>query len=112
MAQRYKDLLKDVPGVIQPPDVPGIKNVYWMYSIRLDENFGMTAEALQKVLRENAIDSRPFFIPVHELPMYEEKGAYPVSTELSQTGLSLPSSPKLTHEDIDRIASVIRKATG
>ena len=112
LAQRYKDLLKDVPGVIQPPDVPGIKNVYWMYSIRLDEKFGMTAEALQKVLRENEIDSRPFFIPVHELPMYEEKGAYPVSTELSKTGLSLPSSPKLTHEDIDRITSVVRKATG
>jgi len=112
LAQRYKNLLKDVPGVIQPPDVPGIKNVYWMYSIRLDEKFGMTAEALQKVLRENEIDSRPFFIPVHELPMYEEKGAYPVSTELSKTGLSLPSSPKLTHEDIDRITSVVRKATG
>lgn len=112
LAQRYKNLLKDVPGVIQPPDVPGIKNVYWMYSIRLDEKFGMTAEALQKVLRENEIDSRPFFIPVHELPMYEEKGGYPVSTELSKTGLSLPSSPKLTHEDIDRITSVVRKATG
>ena len=54
-------------------------------------------------LAESRIETRPFFYPMHTLPMYyvsnkEEK--FPVSEKLASRGLNLLSSSNLTREDI------------
>lgn len=60
-------------------------------------------------LKENGIESRPFFLPVHNMPPYKEckHGNLDVTEELSVKGINLPSSVSLTEDDVIRICEVI-----
>ena len=66
----YNELLKDVKGISLPVEKNNIRNVYWLYSIVIDDDYPITRDELIKKLRENGVDSRPFFMPVHEMPPY------------------------------------------
>jgi len=104
----YNSLLKNVDGITLPPEKEYAKNVYWMYSILIDDKFGMSRDELIKKLKEHNIDSRPFFYPLNELPPYKTDENFPVSEELSKKGINLPSSVKLTKQDIQYIAETIK----
>lgn len=107
-AMIYNSFLRDIPCIILPPELPWAKSVYWMYSILIEKTAGISRNKLMIVLKENGIDSRPFFVPMHKLPMYAHRSSYPVATRLSNTGINLPSSTKITRADIQYIASVIK----
>jgi len=47
-AQLYNQKLKDVKGVILPPEQSNVKNVYWMYGILIEKEFGMSAKEVMK----------------------------------------------------------------
>jgi len=111
-AKLYNSLLKNVKGITLPAEEKWAKNVYWMYSILIQDDFGMARDELQKKLREKGIDTRTFFIPTHAQPVFEgmdfTKGSYPVSDEISRKGLYLPSSSSLTEEQIRFICDTIK----
>jgi perosamine synthetase len=63
-------------------------------------------------LAEIGVETRPFFFPLHTLPMYRDlvKGkSFPVAEHLATKGLNLPSSATLSKEDIDFICDSIIK---
>jgi len=107
-AKLYAELLKDVDGVTLQPQAEWAETVYWLHSILVGDKFRITRDELMKELKENNIDSRPFFYPMHELPPYETANDFPIATELSRQGMNLPSSTKLSEEDIKRICAVIK----
>jgi len=106
-AKLYKELLSSVQGITFQPEEPYAKSVFWLHSILVEENFRCSRDDLMKELKEANIDSRPFFIPMHELPPYRSEG-FPIASELSIKGINLPSSTLLTEEDIKRVCSVIK----
>lgn len=103
-AKRYNALLKKIPGITLPPETKGVKNVYWMYGILIDEKkFGMSRNQLRGALAERGIETRSFFVPVHLQPVfYDPRGRekYPVSEMLCERGLYLPQSSRLAEGDI------------
>jgi perosamine synthetase len=112
-AALYTGLLKDIPGIVTPPEAGYAKNVFWMYSILVEDEFGMTRDELRGYLARYGIETRTFFIPMHLQPIYfmEFKGQrYPVSEMLCQRGFYLPSASSLTEPQIRYIAGVIREA--
>jgi perosamine synthetase len=102
IAASYNRLLEGKRGIKTPPQESWAKSVYWMYSILIENRDGMI-----KKLKEEEIDSRPFFPPVHQQPPYKRRDKYPVAEDLSLRGLNLPSSVTLKDEDIERITKVI-----
>ncbi len=116
-AQLYNSYLKDVPGIVLPPNKEWAKNVYWMYGILIEPEFGMSMSELMEKLREKGVDTRTFFIGMHKQPMYQGDderfpdctGSYPISDELEKKGLYLPSSSHLTEEQIKFICDVIKE---
>jgi perosamine synthetase len=108
-AASYNEWLSDVPGVTLPPEAAWAKNVYWMYSILLDDGFPLSRDQLIAHLKSQEIDSRPFFYPLHTLPPYTRSESYPVAEDLGRRGLNLPSSSRLTPKQIERICAAIRK---
>jgi perosamine synthetase len=86
------------------------KNVfhsYWMYSI-LAEN-PKTREELKGHLKENGIETRPTFYPVHTMPMFAQKfQKLPVAEYLGWCGINLPSWPGLTRGQVNEIADLIK----
>lgn len=101
-AKIYNKLLSDVRGIEFPVEEKWAKNVYWMYSILTNKR-----EELSKALKNKNVDSRPFFYPLHTMPPYLKKGICPISEELSPKGLSLPSSTKLSEDQIKYVCKVI-----
>lgn len=93
------------------------KSNYWMFCLTIDPKLKikMDVEHIRKKLTEYGIDTRPFFTPMHMLPMYRDcvdkdcVDKYSVSEMLFKTGLSLPSGCSLTEEDIEYIVNAIDK---
>lgn len=114
-APRYEAGLKGVKGVTLAPECPYGTNVYWMYGILIDENeFGREKEEVMKLLKEQGIETRPFFYPMHMQPVYKNNpeidcsGEYPASGQLYAQGLYLPSSSHLTDEQIKKVCAALK----
>jgi perosamine synthetase len=110
----YTGCLSGIPGITTPQEADWAKNVFWMYGILVDEAaYGMNRDELRKVLADNGIETRTFFIPMHCQPVYWQafKGQrYPVAEQLCRAGLYLPSASSLTLGEIEYVADVIRDA--
>ena len=109
-ARQYASRLGGIPGLELAPEAPWAKSSFWMYSVLVKEDFPLTRDELAKHLRSLGVDTRPFFIPMHSLPMYARGERLPVAERLSQQGLNLPSSTTLTTDQIERVAAAIRSA--
>jgi perosamine synthetase len=114
MAARYSGRLRDIPGLRLPVELRGVKNVYWMYGIVLGDNIPIDAAAFAARLREQGVDTRPFFLGMHEQPVLKERGlfageAYPVTEYLARRGLYLPSGLGITEAEIDTVCAAVRK---
>ncbi len=108
IAKIYNSYLKDTKGITLPPEMNWAKNVYWMYSVLIEKEFGMNREALMKKLEENGIETRPFFHPIHEMPPYKNNETFLVSEKLSKEGINLPSHLKLKTESIKEITKIVK----
>jgi perosamine synthetase len=107
-AALYDERLADVPGITLQKQAPWARNVYWMYSILVDERYGLGREDLMAALRERGVDTRPFFYAIHKMPSHWRDDSLPVAEDLAQRGINLPSSVKLTEEQIDYVCAQIR----
>jgi len=108
-AELYNSLLGDVKGIKLPPEMPWAKNIYWMYSILIEDDFGASRDELMQRLEQNGVETRPLFYPLHIMPPHARKKTFPVAEELSRKGISLPSSVNLTTEEIEYVADTIKK---
>ncbi len=106
-AAHYNRRLAGVPGLTLPPEAGWAKNVYWMYSVIIKDEFSLSRDELRHKLRQAGIDTRPFFYPVHQLPMYNTGQSLPVAEDLSRRGLNLPSGATLTPEQIDYVCDTL-----
>ena len=61
------------------------------------------------ILAKQDIDSRPFFVPIHELPPYAgaHRRALPVTEHLARRGINLPTSTGLSSADLGRVISAV-----
>lgn len=109
IAQLYDLQLAHLPGIQTPVERANCTNVYWMYSILVEDRYPLNRDELIIALRERSIDSRPFFHALDTLPSYRSERLCPTSQDLGLRGLSLPSAPTLTDEQILYICDVLRE---
>lgn len=89
------------------PEMPWAKCVYWMYSILIEEKFGMKRDELIIKLEQRGIESRPFFNPIHVMRPYKNFETFEVVERISKKGLNLPTSIKLLPDTIQKIIETI-----
>jgi perosamine synthetase len=109
-ARLYTETLSQVPGLTLPRELPDMKNVFWMYGVLVDEEFGCSRDELRRLLAQQGIETRTFFIPIHFQPIYfaQFKGQrYPVAETLCQKGLYLPSGAGLSESDVRFVAETV-----
>lgn len=115
-AKFYNGRLGSVPGLQLPVEKDYAKNVYWMYGIVVDKaRFGLSRDELMARLKDDGVDTRYFFRPMHSQKVLgkfgiQDSGAYPVSQHLSESGLYLPSGSGLTESQLERVCRAIIKA--
>ncbi len=107
IANWYKEGLADLPVSVQD-QAPWAVNTYWLTSITT--NVVEARDPLRAALRARGVETRPVFNPLHLMPMYvgdEGESAFPVAQSIADRGISLPSYPDLSADDIAEICRQI-----
>jgi perosamine synthetase len=117
MAQEYTKRLQNVAEIQLPVEEPWAKNVYWMYALVLSDTCGVDNTECAKRLYEKGVDTRSFFIGMHEQPALQKLGLfnnekYPVAERIARQGFYLPSGLTITTEQIDTVADAVCEVLG
>jgi perosamine synthetase len=114
---RYTERLNNIPNIKTQVELPWAKMVYWMYCIELDESTGCDANKMRTALATRGVETRPFFVGLHEQPVLLDRGwykneCYPVTERAARQGLYLPSSLNLTETEIvfvtEQVSDILR----
>jgi perosamine synthetase len=113
IGQRYTELLAGTPSLQIPVEREWAENVYWMYGVVLDDDVPYEAPEFARRLRERGVDTRPFFLGMHEQPVLLDTGLfagerYPVTERIARRGLYLPSGLTLTDGEIEQVVEAVR----
>jgi perosamine synthetase len=112
---QYNAALADIPGIGLQPRASWAEIAPWLHCITVDEKaYGRSRDDLMAMLAEHGIETRPFFMSLHQLPPFREEahrrgGRLPHTERLSGEGLNLPTYVGLRDEQIAKIADLIRK---
>lgn len=112
IGESYTSRLKHIPALQLPVEEPWARQVYWMYGLVLDESTHMDAAEFARLLLARGIETRPFFLGMHEQPVFNEMGLfnkehYPVAERIARQGLYLPSGLTLSESQIDQVCSAV-----
>ncbi|GLI54148.1 DegT/DnrJ/EryC1/StrS family aminotransferase [Thermodesulfovibrio yellowstonii] len=104
----YQEGLKDVKGIRLNRQASWAKNVYWMVCLELDDYTEFQRDEFIQRLKSNNIDSRPYFYPLSDMPMYDDADT-PIAHKVYKRGLNLPSYFDITKEEVDYICEKVKE---
>ena len=108
VAQRYNQLLKEIPGIVIPElKSPCPEHVYHQYTIRIQ---GGKRDTIQQHLKEAEISTMVYYpVPVHRLPIYADLSyTLPVAEAAALEVLSLPIWPDMAFELQERVVDTLK----
>jgi len=109
----YRDKLQHLsPLSMQAITTSSSENIYWVYGITIDSECGLNAISVSAKLASLGIGTRPFFYPIHQQPIFHNRGMFAdlvlkTSEYLSTQGLYLPSGLALTNSQLERAAQAV-----
>lgn len=114
IAALYTAELSTVPGIGLPVQRPDTERVDWLYTVTVDGLGTDQRNALIDLLREDGVETRPVFYPLHLMPPYasEPTPSFPVAERLGREGISLPTHVLLTDEDVRTVCAALGRRVG
>ena len=114
MAREYTRRLQDIRTLQLPHEEPWAHNVYWMYGLVLSADSGIDATQFAKKLHDLGVETRPFFLGMHEQPVFHKSGLflkerYPVAESIARQGLYLPSGLALTEAQLSAVCDAVHQ---
>lgn len=116
VANKYREALRNVPGVRFFDDVSGVRHNYSYFPIFINaEEFGKTRDELYfKMKADNVLGRRYFYPLISEFSTYRGLPSatpdnLPVATKIANEVICLPMHHVLSDEDIERILNCIIK---
>lgn len=112
IAHTYNSAFAGVPDVKLPAEMPWVLDVYWVYGIVPGESRQRDAAQFMSRLREKGIETRPFFLGMHEQPVFRQMGLfngeiYPVAEKLARNGFYIPNGLALSDDQIQTVISSV-----
>jgi perosamine synthetase len=113
MGRSYTERLADLSQIALPVEESWATNVYWMYGLVLADDVPFDANEFARRLHALGIDTRPFFLGMHEQPVLLDRGLfagehYPVAERLARRGLYLPSGLTLSEQQLEAVCAGVR----
>ncbi len=110
VAASYHHMLKPVPGVVIPQELPGGRAVWNQYTIRLtkDSSSSSYRDEVRNQLQQLGVSSMVYYpLPLHLQPVYKDlgyqPGQFPVVEQACYEVLSLPMFPELSFEEQQQV---------
>ncbi len=107
----YAEELDGVAGVTLAREASWARSIYWMTSIRVDPEFGLSRDEMRAALTAAGVDSRPVFPAISQYPMWadrQEPGR--MANAIGRSGINLPSGVCLRRHHVARAGEAIRAA--
>lgn len=113
MAAAYTERLRGCAALQLPIERDWARSTFWMYGVVLKDR-GCSAADLTMALLERGVQSRPFFLGMHEQPAFHRMDLfggeqYPVTEMLARQGLYLPSGTTLTDEQVSTVCAAVEE---
>ncbi|MFI3322474.1 MAG: DegT/DnrJ/EryC1/StrS family aminotransferase, partial [Rikenellaceae bacterium] len=108
----YQEAFASIDGITvmnNPSD--DFNSNFWLSTILVDEDkVGVDYNVIMEALKEQSIESRPLWKPLHLQPVFAGCPSYVngVSENLFKQGLCLPSGPCVSEEDVKNIVNLIK----
>ena len=114
IAGRYAAAFAGLPELQLPVEMPWGKNVYWVFGMVLGEGRGADAAEVMGRLRQLGVETRPFFLGMHEQPVFRRMGlfegdAFPVAERLTRRGFYLPNGLSLSEPQLQEVIGKVRE---
>jgi len=113
VAGRYGEKLAEVEEVQVPYIAPYVSRMSWfVYVIRLER--GIDRNGVIEYLRENRVECKPYFTPIHLQPFYRKmfsykEGDFPVTEDVTGRTIALPFFNNLKEEQIDYVVEKLKE---
>jgi aminotransferase in exopolysaccharide biosynthesis len=107
----YNEALENLPGVSVFPQPEWAEGTRWLSGIIMTNV--QSAKILRCKLKENSIDARPFWKPIHLQPMFKNSPAtaQPVSSKIWSRIVTLPCSTGLKESEQAKVIETIRSSS-
>jgi perosamine synthetase len=116
VASWYREFLGDNSRLTLSPELPWARSSFWISCAVLSDDVPSSRDDVMARLAEKGIETRPFFYPMHTLPMYEHlpspAGGFPVAESLARRGINLPTSANLTRDDVHYVSEELASLLG
>ena len=116
VARKYHERLKNNPCLVLPEnDLPNGRISWFVYVVRLNENFTRTRrDSIVKQMNRAGIGCGRYFAPIHLQPLYVEKFGYktndfPNAERAAERVLALPFFNRITDAQIDEVCETLEK---
>ena len=98
--ERYRRFFADVQGVRVLQEPPYARSNYWLNAILLEKPDLRQRDEVLQATHDAGFLTRPVWTPLHKLPMYTDcpRMPLPVTEQLEQAVINVPSSPWLVEE--------------
>ena len=109
--QSYLSHFKDISGITLSPSPNYANNNYWLNVIHInEEKYGRSINDLNEKFEANNIEVRPVWMLNHLQKPFKHYQSYNIENAIKQikNSLCIPSSTKLSNEDIEKIAWVMK----
>lgn len=109
----YRERLGATAALSLSPELEWARSAFWMTCATVAPEAACDRDGLMAALHAAGIETRPFFTPMHALPLYRDVAAghsFPVADDLAARGLNLPSGALLTRAEIDRVCDAVLAA--
>ena len=109
----YQQRLRGHPRLQLPSErTEYAENIYWVFGVVLDDAVPFDAAEVMARLKSKGVDSRHFFWPIHEQPVFQNRGWFmnehcPNAERIARRGLYLPSGVGLTEEEAETSARTL-----
>jgi perosamine synthetase len=111
----YRRGLEGVAGIGFQPNAPWAEAAQWLFCVTVDKAaYGRGRDELMALLEGEGIETRPFFIPLHQMPPFREESrrraeVLPHTDSVSRAGLNLPTFNAMSPEQVSRTCEAIRR---
>lgn len=113
-AERYREALRDVPGISFWDEMPGVKSNYSYFPIFVDhKEYGESRDELYLRMRGHKVWGRRYFYPlISEFSTYRglpsaNRENLPNAYRMAESVICLPMHHALSDDDIDRVTAEI-----
>jgi dTDP-4-amino-4,6-dideoxygalactose transaminase len=115
IAETYDERFAELPELIRPTIRAEVETSWHLYAVRLDlERLRITRDDFIARLRERGVGTSVHYVPIHFHPYFREtlglrEGDYPVTERVFAGLVSLPLFPKMSDDDVERVAEAVRE---